>query len=275
MSDEAHFDRWQFDGREAHAVSANTGIDWSDYKRMQTAHKVSPSHRVIPEFSSSNDMLKAVIVERDRRHQNMHFSPRASAEFKSHLEAIQRVGSYKALLAAVAYRSWRLRHDCIQVAADTGISPTNVRQHLFRMVQTARDLGLPVYPDDPRRDLVEEEMERWRTYLAGRRRQRRMQHRIARGLKKQCRNVCHSIADPNACHYCKVRPIDRSRSMRFCTKCADEGAARTRKAREQWSLTNPNDCYYCGVNPIDRTRSTRLCTACLDARSVKSPRKAS
>lgn len=151
MSDfgDQHFDRFQWDNRRARAVSAETRIDWNDYKGMGTENGAVLRHpRWIPAFASDNEKLKRVILARDAIHALVvteHFY----AECSTHLKAVTRCGSYQAFLAGIAVRAWRLRQDCVAIAAAMEITPTVVRRHLSLMVNAARKLGFETFAPHP------------------------------------------------------------------------------------------------------------------------------
>lgn len=114
-----------------------TEIDFADFERMQTGQHCSPrSMEKIPDFALDNKKLRMVIVERDRVHANFTLK----SFRRTHVEGVRRAGSYRAFLGGIAYRAWRLGWDSPTIALEMHVSPGAVRQHLFRMVEVAREL---------------------------------------------------------------------------------------------------------------------------------------
>jgi hypothetical protein len=176
------FDPWQFAGRKSFAVEAryttdgefeSTGIDYGDYGRMHTAQRAPRYKDCVPPFALNTEQLKKVLMVRALRYLRSNSpgdavhkadwhqlnrratekalrgyeirpdAPRVQHEMLAkHRRAVIRAGGFLQLLAAVAYRAWRLGQDSVAVAESLGIQPCNVRGILQRIRTTARDLGL-------------------------------------------------------------------------------------------------------------------------------------
>ena len=134
------FDPWQFYKPHVRVVSAETRIAFSDLARMSSTKRVSArARRWIPDWSLDNSKLKAVILERTRLNKAAHLRP-SEKETRVHLRAVERAGSFPALLAGIAYRAWRLGLDSVTIATEMKIQPMAVRQIIFKMNLTARKL---------------------------------------------------------------------------------------------------------------------------------------
>jgi hypothetical protein len=139
MSD-LSFDRHQFDGRRPLPVSTASRIAFEDYTRMSVHTRKPALKRSTPAFALNDEMLAAVIRRRWELRRRAYLKPGTDETIK-HKKAVRRAGSYMAMIAAIAYRSWRLGKDSIEVAREAGIRPACVRQHLNRMRVAARQLG--------------------------------------------------------------------------------------------------------------------------------------
>jgi hypothetical protein len=149
MSDRFNgFDRWQFDNRKNRPASAETCIAFEDYRRMGTQHRDDTLKRNIPGFALNDKQLAAVIRERARGFEKSNRKAGIPETIKCEA-AIQKAGSYMALVCAIAYRSWRLERDSVTVAYELRVSPGVVRQHLFRMRHVAARLGFDSGLENP------------------------------------------------------------------------------------------------------------------------------
>jgi hypothetical protein len=178
------FDPWQFAGRKSLAVEAHyttdgefesTGLDYGDYGRMHTAER-APRHKdCVPPFAHDTEQLKKVLMLRALRYlrgttpiRELHNAdweqlnrratekalrgykirsdaPRVQHEMQArHRASVRRAGGFLQLLAAIAYRAWRLGQDSVAVGESLGISPVNVRATLQRLRDSARQLGFDV-----------------------------------------------------------------------------------------------------------------------------------
>jgi hypothetical protein len=178
MSD-LNFDRFQFEGKRTPPVSPSTCLAFSDFVRMQVDHQKTFRNRVwIPAFANDDEQLRAVLAHAVGRyrygalgfgkntptdwkelehiaretfyrrrvsHAGIKLPPLKLREWDSHVRAVTRAGNYLALLAAIAYRSWRLGQDSVTVGASLDMAPPAVRQHLMRLCQYARALGLETF----------------------------------------------------------------------------------------------------------------------------------
>ena len=165
------FDRWSFD-RRSHAASEVSALDFTDLRTMQVEnHAASRSRRWIPTFAASDESLRLVLLWRAWRY--LHgggvrkplpekfltnyaaLDELATARMKqrevrahslsgAHFRAVHHCGSYMALQAAIAYRSWRLGWDSPAIANELHVSPVMVRVTLERLRRTADMLGLAV-----------------------------------------------------------------------------------------------------------------------------------
>jgi hypothetical protein len=167
-------------GRYHQPASVQTGISNEDYKTgMHTErHVVSfRQKRWVPAFSANDASLRLVIAQRLFNYTGLGYcrprvpdelagdwkklSALADAHFErivrrnldcpddskivwiaKHSASVRRAGGYAAMIAAVAYRCWRLGQDSVTVAQSLGITPGAVRQQLTRLLAIARKLGL-------------------------------------------------------------------------------------------------------------------------------------
>ena len=151
--DTLHYDQWQFERfRHNRPVSSETRIDWSDYGRMGCENGEVPLRhaRWIPPFAAYNEKLKAVILEQERMH--TLYGNRQKNQFGDKCaRAVKHAGGYRAMLAGIGFRAWRLRQDAINIADQMEMSPVVVRQYLYRMICVARQLGFETCPPGPSR----------------------------------------------------------------------------------------------------------------------------
>jgi hypothetical protein len=167
-----HFDPHQFAGRRgAYAASAETSISFADYGRMHTE-----THRGIrpwcPPFALNDSQLQQVLLLRAWRYTHNRGIPAAADRDKinrratalalrgnvvsadvpqiqreiveKHRAAVRRAGGFLQLHAAIAFRSWRLGMDSVEVAESLGMTPWSVRQSLWRLRAVAKLLGFDV-----------------------------------------------------------------------------------------------------------------------------------
>src|ERR1035437_6288635 len=126
------FDRHQFAGwQPGHGMKEMTtaGFDYSDRGNIQRVRHVTRLRKWIPEWTSSDEKLRKVLLRRIQMHKHYsHVNMKAfrlmQAEICAiHNDAVARAGSYAALQAAIAYRSWRLGWHSPDVAESLGVSP--------------------------------------------------------------------------------------------------------------------------------------------------------
>jgi hypothetical protein len=171
-----NFDRCQFEGRGAYPVSASTCVAFEDYSRMHQERR-SANASWVPPFAMNDGQLQKVLLIRAWRYVNgpsrLHkpnpdrinreavnraatkkalrgytIRPDAPAiqhqAHAMHKEAVRRAGGYLQLLAAIAFRSWRLGMDSVAVADTLSTTPQAVRVHLWRCRDIAKQLGFEV-----------------------------------------------------------------------------------------------------------------------------------
>ena len=167
-----HFDPYQFAGRGAYAASAETNISFNDYGRMHTATHcgVRPW---CPPFALNNKQLQQVLLLRAWRYLHHNYSIPAAADrdkinraatalalrgnvvgpdapsvqheiVEKHRAAVRKAGGFLQLHASIAFRSWRLGMNSVEVAESLGITPWSVRQSLWRLRAVAKRLGFDV-----------------------------------------------------------------------------------------------------------------------------------
>jgi hypothetical protein len=172
------FDRYQFDGRLAKAVTAESGISFSDYQRMHVKKYVeAPCKKYRPQWVDSPEMFRKVLMLAAWRH-CLNYTPlpenitlaklkRMTAEqlrkkvtrFRTEYAAgtlalrdrknlareIAHLGKYGFLAsrASVAYYSYRMRMPSPRIAEMVGLTASNVRVILMRLNECARALGFP------------------------------------------------------------------------------------------------------------------------------------
>jgi hypothetical protein len=145
---ELRFDRWQFYRTRRHTRTlGNSEVDWSDYQKSMSMKDECAPRRNIPAFALDDEKLRLVIIARDAAHMKGNFFSN-SPEFRTHHEAVKRAGSYRAFIAAIAFRAWRQGLGSVEIASLMGISPQCVRQHLCKMTWTANKLLKPI-PANP------------------------------------------------------------------------------------------------------------------------------
>jgi hypothetical protein len=97
-----------------------------------------------PEWASDTTKLRAVILEMERRHNKAVPKPRALVQFAKNQESVERAGSYRAYVAALLYRSWRLGENSVEVARQLAIKAVVVRVQLCRARRIGEELFDPV-----------------------------------------------------------------------------------------------------------------------------------
>jgi hypothetical protein len=168
------FDNYQFEGRGAYPVSAETRIAFDDYWRSMHCeqHRAKPAPWV-PPFALNDKQLQKVLLMRawryihngspmphnvKREEVNREATAKALRGYgirddappiqhviqDKHKTAVRKAGGLLAMHAAIAFRAWRLGMDSVAVAETLGMTPQAVRQALWRMRDTARRLGLDV-----------------------------------------------------------------------------------------------------------------------------------
>lgn len=146
-----NFDRHQFAGWQPGHFSRDlmdAGLAREDRENIHTTRQLTRLRKWIPEWTASDDKLRAVLSVRIKQHSHyrMPRGPRGLTETQisliaDHKAAIKRAGSYEALQAAIAYRSFRLGWHSPAVAESLGVTAGMVRQCLARMRNLARELG--------------------------------------------------------------------------------------------------------------------------------------
>jgi hypothetical protein len=168
-----NFDQYQFEGSRAFPVSAKTSISYEDYRSMQTATRGATAIPWVPPFSLNDKHLQKVLLVRvwryirnsrpmpetiNREEINKAATAKALCGYKigklasaiqheiveKHRAAVRKAGGFLQLHASIAFRSWRLGMDSVEVAASVGMTPQAVRQALWRMRAVAKKLGYDV-----------------------------------------------------------------------------------------------------------------------------------
>lgn len=148
FSDVSH-DLEKFAGNRSFGSSlARAGLTWDDVRSIQQVENKPRCQRWIPDWVFSTEKLKAVIQARAQYHvrSTSWIYPTQPYQLKMlimHQSAIARAGSYEAMLAVIAWRSFRLGWTSTAISESLGgtVTPTGVRQHVFRLRQAARKLG--------------------------------------------------------------------------------------------------------------------------------------
>jgi hypothetical protein len=174
--DDLRYDRWQFANHyQSMPAGAKTSIAFEDYRSMHTQRRKVRSAWV-PPFALNDKQLQKVLLLRAWRYTHQgkfasktpeHIDPvetnrAATAKairghqirkdappiqhemLRRHKAAIKHAGGYMQLHAAIAFRAWRLGMDSVAVAETVAMTPQAVRQSLWRMRDTAKDLGFEV-----------------------------------------------------------------------------------------------------------------------------------
>lgn len=163
----------------------STGLAFSDYMSGMHIQRIKGKRNAkmwIPKFANNNEQLRHVIAQAVWQHIHTHgpippgliadrvileqmcivadkrriakaYTTRygrkpgdlTDAMWVRHVGSVQLAGSYLTLLSTLAYRSWRLEQPSTTVAAQLGLTAVGVRQHLYRLVRTARKLGYPTH----------------------------------------------------------------------------------------------------------------------------------
>lgn len=174
------FDNHQFENKRKPGdfakTAAKAGFTGNEFANgMSTLHRQGRSKRWIPEFALDASQLKSVLLhataayvfgpKKNRpevivndlkyfhqlavdRYARMQAIMSGTADervshIQQHLEAVERCGSYMALIAAVAYRAWLLHWHAPEIAAEVGLSKFGVEAILRKLLKTARELGYP------------------------------------------------------------------------------------------------------------------------------------
>lgn len=173
------FDKWQFAGKRARAVSAETGIAHSDYLTMHLdGHDRkglrSVARSAVPAWALDNKKFAAVVklkvwrylhyglrmpeitleelnrqvLERSKQVREWSVCENLSAYQRSiceaHLRTVDAPGGFAATLTKIAWCAYRMQMDSVEVAKEIGIQPTHVRATLQRLNKVARIL----FPED-------------------------------------------------------------------------------------------------------------------------------
>ncbi len=190
------FDRYQFD-RRPNAVSATTEISFDDYSRMGVQRLIGKRNgrRWTPRFAASDEQLRKVLtvaayqyacggrmpvpantsldelkklvtaMDLKKRVQSLeHYSDVQKRRHCRHLFTNSWNGGHLEVLAAIAYRSWRLGWDSPTVAQQLFMRPENVRIVLYRLCQVARKLGFETFVRHPARGKETERTRRRRKW---------------------------------------------------------------------------------------------------------------
>ncbi len=169
-----HFDLHQFQSRGKFPVSAESKIAFEDFSRMHSEYRGKNPTSFVPPFALNDKQLQAVLLRRAWayvRHGPNVFPDNASREEinraatakalkgyairenaapiqhemrDKHIAAVRRAGGYMELLAAIAFRAWRLGQDSVAVGDSLGMTPWTVRVHLWRLRDVAKKLGFDV-----------------------------------------------------------------------------------------------------------------------------------
>ena len=154
---------------------------------MHTIHAVGRTRRWIPEFAFDDGQLRSTIihctlayifrgkkvpadVETDLAYLKKLASDRqawvescAQGSLSAHwqaceeyITAVANCGGYMEMLAAIAYRAWRLRWHDRDIAATLAMQTESVKRNRIRMVKYAERLGFPTY--ERRKDVTENEV---------------------------------------------------------------------------------------------------------------------
>lgn len=167
------FDLFQF-AKRSKAVSAESGIAFSDYGRMHSfgIKGKRRQREFAPAFANNSEQLRKVLAVSAFRYCRGGRAPfpegitlaelrsMADAKFnqwqsrrldnfpaveqemvRRHIRSVERAGGYLHLHAAVAYRSWKLGYTSGQVASELQMTAPGVRLVLYRLSKIAKSLG--------------------------------------------------------------------------------------------------------------------------------------
>ena len=168
-----HFDPYQFAGKTARPVSADSGIAFSDYGRMHVQKILGVGRKWIPAWALDDGKFRRVLIariyrygsrgplpkepslktstrianrmERVQRNVDEKAMPQYQRQLRAvHRQHIKRAGGYAEFITAIAWRSYRLGETSTAIAEALGCKPVVVRQHLRRLNNIARQL----FPED-------------------------------------------------------------------------------------------------------------------------------
>lgn len=155
------------------AVSVESNLAFSDYGRMHTEGHALRQSRWTPPFALNTSQLRRVLLVRcwrfchnhspipehldwsklnaeatarvQKKHKIRAESPLLQKQMHiNHVRAVLCVGGYLQLQSALAWRSWRLGMNSVDVAESLGISPACARINLLRLKNIARQLGYDI-----------------------------------------------------------------------------------------------------------------------------------
>jgi len=183
MNDAPHFDLHQF-AKRSRAVSAETGIAHSDYRRMG---KEKREHRKnIPPWANGDEKFRQVILLRLKRYVHSHgrgrnvgldgtenlreleenamtanfrmFQRGSLNDFQQNIVDVHMNSTRNGLAGLwtrIAYLAYRMSFDSLTIGREVGIKAAAVRQHLKRMNECARSINpewcLPPRVSKPKR----------------------------------------------------------------------------------------------------------------------------
>ncbi|MFZ0738443.1 MAG: hypothetical protein WAM96_15215 [Candidatus Acidiferrales bacterium] len=169
------FDNCQFEKR-AKAVSATTGISFSDYQRLHVERRKSQRcKKFIPAFAYNGQQLRMVLATAawryargqlsfpegislaelkqitDQKFENWcnrrqdHLTGAQRALIQRHILSISHAGGWLQLHSAIAYMSWKLGIPSTQIAERLYMTAPGVRIILHRLTKIARLLGFDTF----------------------------------------------------------------------------------------------------------------------------------
>jgi hypothetical protein len=176
------FDQHQFAGRGGYPVNATNRISFDDYSRMRCATHGAKPTAFVPPFALNDKQLQRVLlvrawrfvkgkgggrgtrgsrpipenIEREEINQVATAKALAGHEIRADAAQIQHemvekqkaavrgAGGFLQLHASIAFRSWRLGMNSVEVAESLDMNPATVRQALWRLRAIAKVLGYEV-----------------------------------------------------------------------------------------------------------------------------------
>jgi DNA-binding CsgD family transcriptional regulator len=138
------FDRHQFANgrRPRNDGELSLGQEFLN-KSISVFTSVGRSKRWIPEFSANNPQLQIVLA---CTADSFNKASRKNATYAQHpdfLRAVNKAGSYIALLGAVAYLAWRLRWHGYEISEELLLTQNQVTHILLRLCRFAKHCNFP------------------------------------------------------------------------------------------------------------------------------------
>jgi len=160
-------------GITRHPVSAESNIAYEDFSRMHRENHATRQSKWVPPFALNTSQLRRVLLVRCWRYLHNHTPVPETLDWQemkkaatahtlqphkilpaspliqklmhaTHVATVIKCGGYLEFQTAVAYRSWRLGQNSVNVAESLGVSPSTIRMTLQRLRNIAAELHYDV-----------------------------------------------------------------------------------------------------------------------------------